>query len=524
MGSLFRVDHEMAMRNSAGSRFCLYRKIMDAIFAFLVRFLEGILDRYAMERRFRRALKSTALTFVLALIGITLPLLANFKQESSPAFVEKLATDQDLFSLPLPDGAFLIDGKLHHLCKGNETKRNLAQAYYSRSEIFNTGELGKAFEEENPGKFHNGVCLEMAAVSIPGAILAYNTYNTYNTSKPLYKSPTDPVRAVYLRGDKADPDRIRENIDVWLDSGINGIVIDVKDITGVVNYRTSIPAVERIRKHNPPIPDFQKLIRFFHERDVYVIARMALFQDQVLAEQRPDLAIRDVKNPRGILHVKGRPLWVDPGYPDVRKYNLDIVAELVTMGVDEIQFDYVRYPAEGDLSGVKYHLVQRTGDKIRNLTEFLSAAWKLTRGTGVKTAIDVFGIVAWGESQDAEITGQKIEALSSYVDVISPMLYPSHFQPGYEGIENPADHGYYFYSTGVHKILAKSSEGVRIRPWLQAFPWRVTNYNEKYILDQIRGSRDGGGVGWMMWNASNDYDVVYRALKSHTGGAVRSGP
>ncbi len=487
--------------------------MIDAIFAYLARTQFRILDRYAASTsRKRKRLFGTLVT--LGFI-FTVPLLAFFLQGSfalipGARVILHRPGAPVLSGKNLPAGSFLRNGEMYHLCRGSETASSLATRYYSFTDTFLLSELESGISLQNTADFSQGHCREGAAIRIPGNV------NELARKFPLKIGENQPIRAVYVRGDKAKPDWLTEEMETWKNSGINGVVIDVKDITGVVNYKSSVPSVEQIRMHSPPIKDFSHLIRFFHENGIYVIARQALFQDMVLAKKRPELALKDQNAPGGIYLVKGSPLWVDPGYSEVRQYNLDILAELIRMGVDEVQFDYVRYPAEGDLSGVSFYQVDNPSDKTRHLSEFLSGAWEMTRGTGVKVAIDVFGIVAWGESLDEQITGQRIDVLSSYVDVISPMLYPSHFQHGYEGIANPADHGYYFYSRGVSKILAKTGARVNVRPWIQAFPWRVTNYNESYILDQIKGSNDSGGLGWMMWNAGNEYTTVYRALTPKT--------
>ena len=317
------------------------------------------------------------------------------------------------------------------------------------------------------------------------------------------------MRAIYLQGHNARPERLSREIRQVLSSGANGIVFDVKDIIGVVNYRSRVKQVEEVRTHQPPIPDLDKTIKFLHDRGIYVIARMALFQDETLARRRPDLA---VSNSAGPLLTKGRPLWVEPGRNDVQYYNLSLVRELIDRGVDEIQFDYVRYPAEGDLRNVTYYGVKKSSDKIAHLKRFLASAWFMTRGTNVKTAIDIFGVTAWGEPKDVASTGQQMEELAPFVDVISPMLYPSHFAPGFRGFANPADHPHYFYYEGVSKIRKRTGSRVIIRPWIQAFPLRVTVYNGAYLLKQIQGSNDAGGQGWMMWNAGNIYGLVYRAV------------
>ncbi|MCB1171478.1 MAG: hypothetical protein KDK25_14125 [Leptospiraceae bacterium] len=412
------------------------------------------------------------------------------------------------FQKGLPKGAAIEGSKILHQCDRPFSVAYLAREYYSYSALFSRGEIEEAMIRENPQAFKGEHCRPGSTVAIPEPLIEPIR------NQPLGWEKERPVRAIYLRGDNTTPRRLLRELKHIKDSGANAIVFDVKDILGVINYSSNVAEVEEYRRHAPPIRDLSKIIRFLHDNNIYVIARMALFQDQNLSEVRPDLAIKDRNSPDGVLKVKGRNLWVDPGRDEVQAYNLKIFQELLIKGVDEVQFDYVRYPAEGDLSGVHFHNVKDVHDKTQNLKRFLAAAFTLSRGTGVHIAIDVFGIVAWGEEVDIRTTGQRLNELSVFVDIMSPMLYPSHFSRGYAGFENPADEPYHFYKEGVERVRQLSPPGTVVRPWLQAFAWRVTNYNEDYIIQQIRGNHSGGGTGWMMWNAGNSYDMVYRAIRN----------
>ncbi len=413
------------------------------------------------------------------------------------------------FRKRLPTGHMIQGTELKHRCGKADSLHVLARKYYSYSDIFVHQKLRDELQRLNPGAFYGKkwkTCKRDTVLSIPRPRLVPIK------NQPLGWEVDREIRSIYLQGGNTVPGRLSAELRRLKRARGNGVVFDVKDIIGVVNYRSSVKLVEKYRRHRAPIPDLAKTIRFLHEQGIFVIARMALFQDRNLAETRPDLAI---KKGNGPLLVKGRPLWVDPGRDDVQSYNLQLVDELIAAGVDEIQFDYVRYPAEGDLKGVRYHNVRKARDKTDHLVRFLAAAWNKSRGTEVRLSIDVFGIVAWGEEKDMATTGQRLAEMAPFVDIISPMLYPSHFGPGYHGYANPADHPHFFYKEGVRKVLerTKKSPHIVVRPWLQSFKWRVTNYNERYIREQIRGSRDSGGNGWLMWNAGNNYDVAYAAMR-----------
>ena len=404
----------------------------------------------------------------------------------------------------LPKAHEIHNGQLYHRCGKRVPANVLARRYYSYSGIYERTVLEREFKARNSESFEGERCRPGALVVVPQGILAPLS------NRPLGWAANREVRAIYMQGGNTVPGRIARELILLKQAGGNALIFDVKDIIGVVNYRSEVAEVEALRTYPAPIPDLAKTIRYLHDNEIYVIARVALFQDRNLAEQKRAWAI---KNGNDVLRWKGEPLWMDPGVDDVQLYNLKIVSEMVRMGVDEIQFDYVRYPAEGDLSQVSFRNVREPRDKTLHLKRFLTAARMLTLGTGVRTAIDIFGIVAWGEKADVEATGQRIEELSRYVDVISPMLYPSHFGHVWDGIENPADHPKHFYVHGVRRVLERSHNRVIVRPWLQAFHWRVTNYDEHYVPRQIEGLREGGGVGWMLWNAGNNYEIAYRGMR-----------
>lgn len=473
------------------------------------------------KRRSRRVWAVLLLIVVAIAPAISMvPVLRNIQSPPQPVAAVSAAVQQ--FRADLPESAE-IDAKTNALtasCTKGRSVERIARQYLKFSRFFTRSELARAIVEANPQAFRRTHCQrDDERIAIPQPLLKPIQ------NKALGWSAHTPVRAVYLRGDNTRPERLRREVARLKAAGGNGVVFDVKDIIGVVNYRSSVPEVEKLRRHAAPIKDLAKTIQYLHSQNIYVIARMACFQDENLAVQRPDLAIKDRGAKNGILLVKGKPLWVDAGQMEVRRYNLKIVQELVVLGVDEIQFDYIRYPAEGNLSKVVYHKLPNANYKTNYLANFLAGAYLMTRFADVHTSIDIFGIVAWGEEVDIRQTGQRISRMAPFVDVISPMLYPSHFNRGFDGFDSPADEGYHFYHKGAQRVLELSEKpGMVVRPWLQAFRWRVTNYNEDYIRDQIKGNHEGGGLGWMMWNAGNDYGLVYRALRDHDPErGVRSG-
>lgn len=331
----------------------------------------------------------------------------------------------------------------------------------------------------------------------------------YFFRKPPVKP--DEVKAIYLTGSSSRQRSLPKYLAYVKKGPTNAVVFDVKDVTGFVNYDSDIKLVQQVQKGIPaPIGNLDDLTRKLRNEKVYSIARVSLFQDERLASVKKDWAIYK-KNGKG-LTVKGRLVWVDPARKDVQDYNLRLIREVLTYGVDEIQLDYIRYPAEGDWKDGNYSKIKNHYEKPEVITAFLQRVHSLTRAYGVPLSLDVFGVMAWQEKLDIKSTGQDLTRLSQAADILSPMLYPSHFGKVFAGIKNPADSPYHFLYEGTSKLKSFVPENVILRPWLQAFKWRVSNYGPHYIEEQIKGTYTAGAKGYLLWNASNKYPE-YRDFK-----------
>ncbi len=327
-------------------------------------------------------------------------------------------------------------------------------------------------------------------------------------------APIQEVRAIYLTGPAAGRSALLNRLKALKSIGVNGICFDVKDIPGIISYRTDIP--EALKYGTSPrrtsIDNPGLLLRRCAEAGIYTIARIAVFHDHLLAKQQPSFAIRS-KRTGGVWNKGRREIWCDPTNKSVQDYNIALAVEMAKMGADEIQFDYIRFPTTGDLKDASYAYEFGKMSNENAIAHFLKRASAEIKKHNTRLSIDIYGVVAWGKEVDIRVTGQRIALLSPHCDYISPMLYPSHFNDGFDGYGNPGDHPYRFMKEGVARVLARAGKGnAAIRPWLQAFGWRVTNYNADYILEQIKAVYDSGGTGFLFWNASSSYDTVYRAM------------
>jgi hypothetical protein len=281
--------------------------------------------------------------------------------------------------------------------------------------------------------------------------------------------------------------------------GGNTIVFDAKDDCGAITYPSPIPAKYCPNEHyTPNIEELPKLIEYLHRMGIHVVARMVVFKDPIMSRVKPEWCINKEKQ------------WLNPSDPAVQEYILTVVRELADCGLDEIQLDYIRYHADTE-TGTGVEGVARP-DVIAG---FLKQVHDITAPKGVLLSMDMFGIVIWQRDEDVLVVGQDIAKLKPYVDIISPMLYPSHFSEGFDGVKNPADDPYRFVSAGVKRMKTLVGDGVIIRPWLQAFPLRVTKgFGSKYILTQIDAARDSGATGWLLWSPGNHYSEAYVAMQN----------
>lgn len=320
------------------------------------------------------------------------------------------------------------------------------------------------------------------------------------------------AKGVYVNGSAAGGPLVLEIADHLKSIGGNTVVFDVREVDGAVYFHTRNPLARAVgASDKAPIRDLKGLIDALHQKGIHAVARIAVFKDEKLAKERPDLAIQNIS---GGPWIGGEGLsWLDPSHPVVQEYVLSLAEEVAQAGIDEIQFDYIRFPATTGLSETQFHYNRQILSKKQIITGFVIKAHDRLKPYKILLSADVFGVIAWDASINEKILGQSLPELAQYLDVISPMLYPSHFHEGYDGFASPADEPQYFIYTGVEKSLAKIPPGgAVIRPWLQAFGWKTATYGPDYLVTQVRAAQDAKGVGWLFWNAGSSYGLLWRSL------------
>ena len=320
----------------------------------------------------------------------------------------------------------------------------------------------------------------------------------------------EEFRGIYLTGPACGVSSVLGRVDRFIAVGGNAVIFDAKDIDGGVSYysRHALATWGKDRSA-PVISSLDDMMRRFDDRGLYTVARVALFLDGALGQARPDLALHDST---GAAWTERGCVWMDPAQPEVIDYNLSLAAELARAGVDEIQFDYVRFPTNGWRGDWQGDLEQTALRRRQVITDFLAVARDTLDRYGVKISADLYGIMAWGRMEDLALTGQHVPSIAAHVDVICPMIYPSHFGPGFEGRKRPGDDPEYFIGEGTRRFGELVAGQAEIRPWLQAFSYRVTKFDGQYIATQITAARNAGGHGWSLWNPACRYSKALEVM------------
>jgi len=332
----------------------------------------------------------------------------------------------------------------------------------------------------------------------------------------------DKIKSIYLTSWSAgNANKINYLIEIAKTTEINAVVIDIKDYSGYVAYDTQIPEVILYNAKQIRIPNIDALIKRLHQEDIYAIARIAVFQDPVLARARPDLAIfnkYELFSPFRsffafvFLWLDSLKLaWVDPSSEEVWNYNINIAKDAFEHGFDEVNFDYVRFPSDGDLGAMGFPVWKKQTIRHEVIRDFFREVREQL--PEAKISVDLFGLST--VNYDDLGIGQIIEDAYQYFDYISPMVYPSHYASGFLGYQNPADYPYEVVKHSMETaqrrldIFNKGEINAQLRPWLQDFSLG-TVYDPLMVKAQIEAVSQALGDnfnGFMLWNSSNIYQT-----------------
>ena len=277
---------------------------------------------------------------------------------------------------------------------------------------------------------------------------------------------------------------------------MNAVVIDIKEIDGDISVKNVADGLS----YSTKVPSVLPYLKDVKSRGMYAIARIVVFRDNVMPRKRPELA---VKNPDGSIWQDRKQLtWLNPYKQEAVDYILELAEKTADMGFDEIQFDYIRFPSDGNTKNCRYGVEHSSVTASAAVVDFLKQARKRLSPKGIKISIDVFGLTTT-EKTDMGI-GQKIVEMTEQVDYVSPMIYPSHYNNGEYGIPNPNKEPYrtvYIALQGAKKRIPVE----KLRPWLQDFSMKGVKYGPEEIKAQIQACYDCDVKTWLLWNAACKY-------------------
>ncbi len=313
------------------------------------------------------------------------------------------------------------------------------------------------------------------------------------------------VKAVYMSACAAATPSLRKHIEDLIDSTeLNAVVIDIKDFSGTVSFDTTVPSFRDGKGKGCKAHDMPAFVEELHKKQIYVIGRITVFQDPLYTRLHPETAVRRLSDGGIWSDFKGLH-FIDVG---AKEYWDEIVAlsiDSYRIGFDELNFDYIRFPSDGNMKDISFTRTGTTTKAVMMKNFFAYLHGKLNP-EGIVTSADLFGMTTTN-TDDLNI-GQVLENTLPYFDFVSPMVYPSHYPPRFNGWSNPNKYPYdvvYFsMDKAVDRAVAASTSPLKLRPWLQDFDYGGI-YNAPEVRAQMNAVYDTGLTSWMLWDPANKY-------------------
>lgn len=326
---------------------------------------------------------------------------------------------------------------------------------------------------------------------------------------------------------------------------LNSVMIDIKDYSGKLSFTPKDPMFAESVSDTCGASDMEAFIKMLHEKNIYVIGRITVFQDPFYAKKHPELAVHLVSNHDAVWKDNKGLAFIDVSAKPYWEYIVKLSKEAYDIGFDELNYDYIRFPSDGPMKDAYYSWSQGLS-KPEALERFFSHLHANVKPFGVVTSADLFGMVTTN-TDDLNI-GQQLERALPYFDYIAPMVYPSHYPPNFNGWKNPNAYPYelikFVMGSAVERTIASTSvvqtmgatpimktvvvpasattatttkevpsgrytktvwDKQKLRPWIQDFSLGTPKYGPTEVRDQIRATYDVGLTSWMLWSASNRY-------------------
>jgi hypothetical protein len=342
------------------------------------------------------------------------------------------------------------------------------------------------------------------------------------------------VKAVYMTSCIASTAKLRAPLVALIDkTELNAVIIDIKDYTGMLSFDTGDSRFV-LNSKGCHIPDIKEFLAELHAKDIYVIGRVTVMQDTVYPKTHPDAAVKR-RSDGAVWKDKKGLTFIDPGATEYWDHMIDLGKASYGVGFDEINYDYIRFPSDGNMSDIKF---TRTGTttKAAMMKQFYTYLGGGMRKAGIPTSADLFGMTTTN-TDDLNI-GQVLEDALVSFDFVAPMVYPSHYPSGFNGWKNPNMVPYEIIEFSMSKAVARAHaleqkesgwvaspvattttgsvassspkfipKGIyanKLRPWLQDFDYGKV-YTEADVRAQKKGVYDSGLTSWMAWDPSNKY-------------------
>ena len=306
------------------------------------------------------------------------------------------------------------------------------------------------------------------------------------------------VKGIYLNGyDFTNSEKMDSISTILSETKVNTIVLDVKTDNGHILYDSNLQEVNELNNKRVKY-DQSLLLEFKKEFNIYLIGRVVAFQDPYFAKNFKNSSVIDATT--NSPYSQNGQYFLDPGDKKARDYVLNVAIEACSLGFDEIQFDYIRYP-DTNKKDLNYQNENTYENRIENINSFLRFSRDILNGMGCLVSADIFGYVLQTKADNG--IGQHLETIAETVDFISPMVYPSHYSKGSFGYQDPNNFPYEVVSAALNDGINRGIEEEKIRPFLQGF-WHDTQDVQLNIK-----AAENKNLDWIIWNNSSQYEVEY---------------
>jgi hypothetical protein len=354
--------------------------------------------------------------------------------------------------------------------------------------------------------------------------LAQNQEEEKKETSSHIKTP-HPLKSIYMTACVLSTVDFKQDLVDLIDTTeINAVVIDIKDFSGTISFPTDNPKLYGAHHGTGcKATGVKEFIEELHKKDIYVVGRVTVFQDNVMTKLRPDLAVKRASD-GGVWKDNKGISFIDVGAKEHWEYMVELSKESYALGFDEINFDYIRFPSDGNMKDIRFDHSD-ANNKPESLRKFFEYLHNELKDTGLVTSADLFGMTT--TNRDDLNIGQVLEKALPYFDYVAPMVYPSHYPSNFNGWANPNNYPYelihFVMKSGADKAEALKNATTtpadvrervgkhQLRTWIQDFDYGG-DYGPKEVRAQIDASVAAGVPSWMIWAPSNRY--TREALKS----------